>query len=402
MAFARIPSFLRPGARKGRAASTSTPPRPEGLRRGTRIGGYLIGAKLSVGSGSVLYEARSPDGHLFALKMARHRPGVPGSPDSLMDERFQRATFCHQHFSRHPNVLQLYAFDRHPDPLRGCLFQVLEWTPGTQSITRWVRRAHPSLEQIISAFKQLALVCADLHAKGMRHRDLRPETIVVTPAGVPKILDFHSASCRHRKKLTPPAAGSQPCAVECLPPELCTAILDQQRTGLVKPFAFKPGADLHALGAVFYEVLTGRHPFNLELEGDDLLREIATRVPRPPRAFNPDVPSGLEEIVMTLLAKEPRRRYELGETVAAELEMLERMSAGPGWSIPFEVPGWEWTIRPLGPGPLEAPATPRPAAPDLPPQGAPAARPRPVRRAVRLAAAAILGALLLPATCALI
>lgn len=323
MAFARIRSLLRPAARRAEPPPPVRDPfRPETLRPGTRIGGYVVGSKRVLGRSGVVYEAKSPDGHPFALKVARHRSGVPGSRGSLMEARFQRGNFCHEYLRHHPHVVQLQAFDRHPDPLRGWLYQVLEWVPGSESITCWARRTRRSLREVVTVFKQLATACGDMHEIGIRHRDLTPEAIVVTPAGVAKLLDFSSATCPHAKQLTPPAASAQPCTHAYLPPELCVAILQQQRSERPVPFVYKPSADLHTLGVVFYEVLTGRHPFNLELEGEELLMEIVETPPARPRSFTLDVPRELDEIVMTLLRKNPMKRYQRSYTLGVELEML--------------------------------------------------------------------------------
>jgi serine/threonine-protein kinase len=382
---------------------------PENLSPGTRIGVYVIVAKLGMGSGGVVYEARTPHGHRVALKISRYRPGVPGSPDSVMDGRFWRSHMCQEQLHGHPNVLQLYAYDRHPDPFHGWQYEVLELMPGAETITDWARRATPSLGDLVIVFEQIAVAMGDMHWLGIRHRDIKPANILVSPDGVPKILDFNSATYVHAKLLTRPAASALPCTEAYLPPEVCQEMLRERWTGQSRRFAYQPTGDLHGLGVILYEVLTGQHPFNLDLEGQDLLVDIAHRTPRRPSTLNPDIPRDLDEIVMMLLRKLPDERYQSAYTVAAELGLLLDELPDRHWSTSFEIPGGQWTNGHLVEAPPVAPVdvaegaevAEAAEATASPPVAAPAPEPpharRPLPRWARLASWLALAAVLLAA-----
>jgi serine/threonine protein kinase len=82
---------------------------------------------------------------------------------------------------------------------------------------------------------------------------------------------------------------------------------------------YSPQSDLHASGVVFYECLTGEHPFNTSLPDDMLLREVAYEDPLNAISLNSAVPLGLNKVVVRLLKKDPRDRYQHGDLVANDL-----------------------------------------------------------------------------------
>lgn len=317
---------------------------PEDIPAGTRIGGYTTGAKLGMGGTGVVYEARSPNGHLFALKVARQRRAVLDTPPSVDELRQERSIVCHGLLKGHPNVVQLYGYERHPDPLSGWPYQVLELVPRSRTITRWARETNPSLNEIAYVFQQLARLLGDMHSQGIRHRDIKPANILMAPDDQPKLADFGSASCIHTLPVTSNAAWAQPGTPGHLTPELCREIIIERQTLHLRPFIYEPSGDLHSLGVVLYEVLTGRHPFNLNLRGEGLLWHIANFEPAPLSEVNPAVPDGLEGIVMMLLHKDPGRRHESGYVLARELDLdWGAKSQTESWSVPFPVPGREET-----------------------------------------------------------
>lgn len=320
----------------------SFPFRPENIPPGTRIGGYTTGAKLGMGGAGVVYEARSPDGHRFALKVARQWRAVLDTPPSVDELRLERSNICHGLLNGHPNVVQQYAYERYPDTFSGWPYQVLELVPGSRSITGWARQTNPSLDELVPVFIQLAKLLGDMHFLGIRHRDIKPPNILMTPAGEPKLLDFGSASCDRTLPVTRNAVWAQPGTHGYLPPELCRELIVEQQTRRSRPFVYQPSADLHSLGIVLYKVLTGHHPFDLSLEGERLLWHVASYEPVPLREINPAVPDGLDGIVTMLLRKDPLTRHESGYQLARELE-LEWLAATESWWAPFSVPVGEST-----------------------------------------------------------
>jgi serine/threonine protein kinase len=139
--------------------------------------------------------------------------------------------------------------------------------------------------------RQVALGLAALHERGIVHRDLKPRNIHIGADGIVRLLDFGVVSMLDTTTIT--VAGRVPGTLAYAAPE------QLRNQALVS-------IDLYALGVVIYEMLTGRRPHH----GDaaSLYGAILYEEPEPPRAFNPAVPRELEQLVMSLLEKEPMDR----------------------------------------------------------------------------------------------
>ena len=320
---------------------------PDYLLPGTRVGSYVVRDLIGQGGSGSVYEVQSSEGNRFALKMCRYLPGPYGTTEWRMDRRFTRSIICQEQLRRFRNVAEIFGHDRFPDPLTGYQYIVQELVPGSLPITRWVREQTPSLVRIVTAFVELAELCGELARADIRHRDLKPANILMA-GDVPKVIDFDSATCFRQEPLTRKAASDQPYSPGYRSPELCRAILEEKRTGLRKMFDSAPQGDLHALGIVFYECLTGEHPFDTSLPDDLLLREIAHEAPLNAISVNPVVPFGLSKVVMRLLAKDQQVRYHDGDQVARDLRVLLEKTADERWAKPFELPEPDETtpIRP--------------------------------------------------------
>jgi serine/threonine-protein kinase len=237
----------------------------------------------------------------------------------------------------------------YPDTSRtGHLYLAQEWVPKSRTIVDWSSEEPRPLNIVVCSWVMLAAACGEMARRGICHRDLNAGNVLMTPRGVPKIVDFTSGLGPGTERLTGSSAGHVPGTRASYSPEHCEAILEERAARRQVPFQYLPAGDLHALGVIFYEVLTGEHPFR-HARSEQIYESIAREMPERPRTLNPDVPFGLEKVTMKLLQKKPEQRYQSGEEVALDLEAL--FSTGEDWGRPFRTP-------PPSQAPARSPTTP--------------------------------------------
>ena len=164
------------------------------------------------------------------------------------------------------------------------------------------------LEQVIEIAKATCLGLEFAHSKGIVHRDLKPGNVMLTTDGTAKIGDFGLAVATNRSRLT--QEGMMVGTVSYMPPEQA---LGSEVT---------PQADLYSLGAMLYELVTGRPPFL----GDDSVAIIGQHINTPPVAptwHRADCPRPIEALIMRLLAKDPSERPESAADVLTALESID-------------------------------------------------------------------------------
>jgi len=201
----------------------------------------------------------------------------------------------------HPHIMTLFDVGREGD----WRYLVLEHIPGQDLHARMVERGGPlPVREALHAVRGALEALAYAHAQGVVHRDIKPENIMLTPAGQVKVTDFGLALARGDVRLT--QEGMIVGTVLYLAPEVVTGGPVDQR------------ADLYAVGAVLYELLTGRPPF----ASDDplaVLSQILHTPVTPPRAVEASIPAEVEQVILKLLAKNPAERYATAEEVLAAL-----------------------------------------------------------------------------------
>jgi WD40 repeat protein len=276
-------------------------PSAEGPRR---VGDYEVLGELGQGGMGVVYQARHATlGRLVALKMMRGG-GLARADDRARFHAEARAIARLQH----PHIVQLFESGEY----EGRPFFTMEFVDGQSLGERLGGKPRPPAQ----AARWLATLAGAVHyahGQGIVHRDLKPSNVLLMADGTPKLCDFGVA-----KLLT----GSDVHTSSGLLVGTPEYMAPEQARG--QPGTVGPPADIHALGAVLYTMLTGRPPFQ-SAEVLDTLSQVRTQEPVPPRRLQRSVPRDLETICLKCLEKEPSRRYA---SAGALVEDLERFLAG--------------------------------------------------------------------------
>ena len=215
----------------------------------------------------------------------------------------------------HPNVVTVFDIGQEG----GRHFLVLELMEGGDVEHRIATSLNKRLDaaSTVRIGRQVARALEHAHACGILHRDVKPGNIWLTKSGQAKLGDFGLAYLGSSPRLTHP--GMMVGSVAYMAPEVALGRQADARS------------DLYMLGASLYEMATGRVPF----PGEDPVRVLFSHindVPLPPRRFAPDIPEGLEAIVLRLLSKDPEQRPASAAEVQRTLEEVERSIQGAAGS----------------------------------------------------------------------
>ncbi|HEU4401971.1 MAG TPA: protein kinase, partial [Candidatus Polarisedimenticolia bacterium] len=277
------------------------------LRPGLILSHYRVAEKIGEGGMGVVYRAR--DERLerdVALKVLP--AGVLG--DEAARKRFHKEALALSRLN-HSNIGTIYDFDTQA----GVDFLVMEYIPGQTVAQRLAPGGLPEKE-VASLGAQIASALEEAHGQGIVHRDLKPGNVLVTPKGQVKVLDFGLARLMPRAEEASRAETmSQTQAVVGTLPYMAP---EQLRSEDVDA-----RTDLFALGAVLYEMATGKRPFREETS-PRLTDAILHQEPVPPRALNATVSSEMERIILKCLEKKPADRYQHAQEVGVDLNRLER------------------------------------------------------------------------------
>jgi WD40 repeat protein/tRNA A-37 threonylcarbamoyl transferase component Bud32 len=321
----RVDQALR--VREARRAGTDVPA-PESAP--PAVAGYEIVGELGRGGMGVVYKARQAGlNRLVALKV------VLAGRHAGADERarFRREAEAVARLS-HPNIVQVHEVGEQD----GVPFLALEYVDGLSLAASAGGRPQPP-RHAAALVETLARAVHAAHGQGIVHRDLTPGNVLLTADGTPKITDFGLAklqggrpdgSAHAYQTRSGAILGTAP----YVPPE--------QAAGKGKDVG--PLSDVYGLGAILYELLTGRPPF-LGENTLDTLTQVLTAEPVPPRRLQPKVPHDLETIALKCLQKDPRQRYADARALADDLARF--LKGEPVRARPVGAAGraWRWARR---------------------------------------------------------
>jgi len=267
-----------------------------------QIHGYEVQEVLGRGGMGVVYKAwHERLNRTVALKMLLAGPFA--RPEEL--ERFLREAQVVAGL-RHANIVQVYDIG----DLGGQPYFTMEYVEQGSLAQKLAGRPQPT-EEAAALVATLAEAVHVAHQSGIVHRDLKPANVLLTTDGTPKVTDFGLA-----RRLE----GGGDLTVTGVP--LGTPSYMAPEQGRDNSGAIGPATDVYALGAILYELLTGRPPFRAET-AVATLQQVLAEDPVPPSRLNSRVPRDLETICLKCLYKEPSRRYASAMALAEDLRRYE-------------------------------------------------------------------------------
>jgi serine/threonine protein kinase len=342
----RRPGDSPDAARPTPAAVTSEPP---------AVPGFQILGELGRGGTGVVYKARQVSlQRTVALKMVLN--GAHAGPKELARFRAEAGVIARL---QHPNIVQIYDVGE----AAGRPYFALEFVAGG-SLAQHLHGKPQPVRPAAQMVETLARAVHAAHANGVVHRDLKPANILLvlaTPGSaigpentrnanaltaergvlnaIPKITDFGVAKCVAGNGAalglrSPTVTGELLGTPQYMPPE--------QAAGRSKEIG--PAADVYALGAILYELLTGRPPFTGETPLGTVLQVLHNELV-PVTSLQPNVPRDLETICMRCLRKEPRRRYGSALELADDIQRFLRDEPIRARPVMAAEKLWRWVRR---------------------------------------------------------
>jgi hypothetical protein len=265
------------------------------------FGDYALLAELGRGGMGIVFKASQASLHrTVAVKMLL--PNAVASASELLRFRTEvEATAC----LRHPHIVRVHQVGE----IDGRPYYSMDFIDGP-SLTQRVAEGPLAGKVAARYLATIARAIHHAHGQGILHRDLKPSNILLDADDQPHVTDFGLA-----KRLGGDARQTRTGTILGTP----SYMAPEQAAGSQQ---LTPAVDIYGLGALLYELLTGRPPFRAETPLDTLV-QVLECAPAPPRLLNPNVERDVETICLKCLEKDPRRRYASAEALAVDLERYQ-------------------------------------------------------------------------------
>lgn len=276
-------------------------------------GRYEIQELIGVGGMATVYKAKDiKNNRTVAIKILKDE----FSRNSEFIRRFKNESKAIAVLS-HPNIVKVY------DVSFGDVMQyiVMEYIDGI-TLKEYIEQQEKSIDWKMAVYftNQILKAMQHAHEKGIVHRDVKPQNMMLLQDGTIKVTDFGIArfSNTETRTMTDKAIGS----VHYIAPEQARG----ERTD--------GKSDVYSIGVMLYEMLTGQLPFQADSAVSVAIMQLQSN-PKPPREINPEIPQGLEEITLRAMRKEPVQRYQSAEEM---LKDLQKVNKKPEITFGYEYP----------------------------------------------------------------
>jgi predicted Ser/Thr protein kinase len=267
---------------------------------GQQLGPFLIDKELGAGAMGTVYRGKYlKTGQLVAIKIM-----APGTTNPRSIERFRREVEILKQL-KHPHIVRILAAGKH----NGMPFYAMEYLQGESLDHVMARRDRMSWQEVVDLGLQLCSALQHAHDAGIVHRDLKPSNLMILQDGTLKLTDFGIAKDLDVTQLT--EANCTVGTAAYMSPEQCRGERDLTHK-----------SDLYSLGVVFYELITGRKPFQAESAMEMFMLHVNGKFERPSRIVL-DLPIWLDTLICQLLEKKPEHRPLDAKMVATVLSSIQ-------------------------------------------------------------------------------
>ena len=266
-------------------------------------GRYRLMAIIGTGGMAVVFEA-------YDLQMGR-RVAVKMLKDEIKEDERELKRFINESrataMMSHPNIVQVFDVSVKIDGEHQYI--VMELIDGITLKDYISKKGRLKWQEAIGYMEQILHALAHAHEKGIIHRDVKPQNIMLLRSGRLKITDFGIAKIPNSEQLTitDKAIGT----VHYISPE--------QVDGKGK---ISPVSDIYSVGIILYEIMTGKLPFDGE-NAFQIAKKQVDEAPQDPRAINPEIPRGLSQIILKAMSKPANDRYQTAGEMIRQLDVIK-------------------------------------------------------------------------------